>query len=228
MADDEILSLPLPDFAKLGVVESNDQLYLPVEVRRRTKTGGVEADEVLLCEPTNRQRFQARVDARAYCKARQLDADLDKDHFENIENVALLTYALRDKKTQGQLEPNVDSLLDRYHDSTLAELWGKLNKWCEMLDPRFGELSKERLWQVIEGMARGNLLPLVGMPTYAQSTCFSLMAVEACSSPNAPSWITSSGTSSAEPSTESSSSESSAPASSTSSSKASKRRRKKA
>lgn len=210
MADDEILSLPLPDFASLGVIEGDDRLYLPTQIRWRKVDGSVGSDDILMTEPTNRQRFQARIDARVYCEARKLDPERDKDHFDNVENIALLTYALRDKKTRGQLEPSVESLLDRYPDSTLTELWGKLNKWVEMLDPRFGELTKEQLWQVVEGMARGNLLPLVGMPTYAQSTCFSLMAVEACSSPNAPSWVTSSETSSSEPSIDSSSSASSA------------------
>lgn len=214
---DEILSLPLPDFAALGVLEEKGRLYLPVAIRRRSVTGEVESQDVLLCEPTNRQRFQARIDARDYCGKRKLEPVADKDYFENVENVALLTFALRDKKTRGQLEPNVEALLERFPDSTLAELWGKLNKWCEMLDPRFGELSSERLWQVIEGMSRGNLLPLVDMPTYGQSTCFALMAVEACNSPGAPSWITSRATSSSDASTESSSSGSSEPDSSSAS-----------
>jgi len=213
---DEILTLELSpeDFERLGVLEEDDCLYLPTEVRRRGKDGQNKIDRVLLTEPTNRQRFQARIDARAYAQDRELHEEKDRDYFEQIENVALLTYALRDYQTKGQLEPNVEALLDRFPDSTLTELWVQLNKWIEMLDPRYGRLSKEELWTAIAGLARGNLDPLARMPTYAQSTCFALMAREACSSPNAPSFARLPGTSDSDSSTPTESTPASAPDSS--------------
>lgn len=213
----DILSLEEADFTALGVVEHAERLYLPTKVRRRDAKGGLVEDPVLIVEPTNAQRFQSRIDAKSYCsqiRGGGLDREEDKDYFEQIENVALLSYALRDPATRGQLEPDVESLLARYPDSTLAELWGQLNKWCEMLDPRFGKMSAEELWQVVAGLSRGNILPLVAMPTYAQSTCFVLMAKEASSSPNAPSWLTSPETSPSDASEETSSSPASGKASS--------------
>jgi hypothetical protein len=109
-------------------------------------------------------------------------------------------------KTRGQLVAGgLAELLRTYADATLAEVWGTLNQWTELNDPRFGEMSAEKLWQVVTGLAGGNLLPLVRMPTYAQSTCIALMAREALLSPSAPSWVRSPGTSSSEPLTVSSS-----------------------
>ena len=186
-----LIKLTLEDFTSLGVESTGGKLYLPVELRRRTASGGVETQErALLTIPDVPQKMRARSESRAYGqKEWKLDLDRDAQQFSDLENYAILTFALRDVKTRGQLVAGgLEELLRTYADATLAETWGILNQWTEINDPRFGELSHEQLWKVISGLARGNLLPLARMPTFAQSTCFALMAKEACFSPNAPSW----------------------------------------
>lgn len=212
---DGLVKLTLDDFQTLGVEAHDGRLYLPVELRRRNATGGVDAQErALLMIPSVPQKMRARAESRAYGqKEWKLDLDRDREQFNDLENYAILTFALRDVKTRGQLiAGGLVELLQSYADSTLAEVWGTLNQWTEMNDPRFGEMSAEKLWQVIAGLAGGNLLPLVRMPTYAQSTCFALMAREALLSPNAPSWARSPVTSPPAPSTTTSSPDASADA----------------
>lgn len=221
MADtDELVRLATTDFSALGVVEDDKGLYLPTQVRRRAKNGKAEVmEEILLRCPSTLQRMRARTMAREFCtKELGLDLTLDAKQFDDFENYAILCFAIRDPKTRGQLEPDLRALVERYTDQMLAEVWAKLNVWTDMMDPRYGELSAEKLWQVIVGVAGGNLLPLVAMPTYGQSTCIAAMAAEALLSPTAPSWARSRGTSPPAPSPDASSSESSETASSKTSS----------
>jgi len=200
----------LQDFTSLGIVEDDGDLYLPTELRRRNKTGGVDSEPVLLRMPTNHQRYRARRDAETYAREQfGFTVEHHAKQIDEIENYALLAYAIRDSKTRGQLEPDLGSLIARFSDATLTECWARLNVWTDVCDPRFGEMPAEKVWQVIAGLAAGNLLPLVGMHTYEQNTCFLLMAKEACCSPNAPLWLTSPATwrsdSSTRPSSETSS-----------------------
>jgi hypothetical protein len=205
---DGLVKLTLTDFGSLGVEASDGKLYLPVELRRRARDGSVEVQErALLTIPTVEQKLRARMESRAYGqKEWKLDAERDAQQYSDLENYAILSFALRDVKSKGQLVAGgLVELIRTYSDATLTECWGTLNQWTELNDPRFGELAHDQLWKVISALAAGNLLPLVHMPTYAQSTCFALMAREACSSPNAPSWARSPETSSSAPSTETSS-----------------------
>lgn len=210
------IRLALEDFEALGVVEDERGLYLPTTLRRRGRTGRAETqEEVLLAMPSTMQRFAARRMARAFfVEELGLDEEKDRSQFSDVENYAILTFAVRDPKTRGQLEPDIRSLVERFSDRALAEAWARLNVWVDMMDPRFGDLKAEELWQVVAAVSRGNLLPLVRMPTYAQTTCIALMAAEALASPNAPSWLHSPATSGSGSSPGNSSSESSGPESS--------------
>jgi hypothetical protein len=207
MADDPVRSrveLTLEAFEQLGVeADAEGKLYLPVQLRRRGADGkAVVAAKALLTIPTNRQRFRARADSRALGLRFGLDLDRDKAQFDEIENYALLAFCLRDPETRGQLVPNAETLLDEYTDSALAEVWAQLNQWCELQDPRYGDLTTEQLWRVIAAVAvGGTALPLSAMPGFEQATCIVLMARAALHSPSAPSWLASPSTSAAASST---------------------------
>jgi hypothetical protein len=91
---------------------------------------------------------------------------------------------------------DAERLLQRYETQSLVEVWGVYNTWIDMLDPRFGQMDPEQLWQTIVRIARGRTpAPLLSMPGHVQATCIVLMASAACDSPTRPSWLQSSETS---------------------------------
>lgn len=186
-------TLGLGAFKELGVFEKDGKLYLPTTIKVRTEIGGVGvADEVLLTAASPEQRYTARSKARDWAAKRKLDLDRDVRYVDEMENYWLLAYALRDKQTRSQLEETAQSLIERYNDFSLKEVWHRYNHWCELIDPRYGELSNEQLWQVIAEVAStGTLLPLVAMPGFEQSTSIVFMARAAAVSPSAPSWLSS-------------------------------------
>lgn len=188
---DQAVAFVVDNWDALGVEEHAGMLYLPASIKRRTKAGGVESTSVALRNVSNHHKFKCRSMARDYAKQYELDLDRDAALVEEIENFALLTFALRDPKPpHDQHVPSLTALLDRYDAQSLAEVWGRYNSWVEMLDPRFGEMSEDDLWNcIVRIAAEKNAGFLAAMPGYAQATCIVFMARAALTSPTRPSWL---------------------------------------
>lgn len=193
MAEDPIdkaVSFAIENWEALGIAEHQGVLHMPASIKRRQKDGKVQETAVMLRNVTNQHRFTCRKLARQYAEMIKLDLDRDADYVSEIENYALLAYAVREPKTFDQHVPGVAELVDLYDAQSLAELWGVYNAWIEMLDPRYGELSSEQLWQVIVRIAKEKTIrPLAGLPGYEQHSCIVAMASQALLSPNRPSWL---------------------------------------
>lgn len=186
----------IDNWDSLGVEEQDGVLHMPAAIKRRNKTGGLDAVPVMLRNVTNAHRFRARTQARDFALSLKFDLDRDAAIVEEIENYAILAYAIREaKKPFDQHVPNVDELLRLYDTQSLVELWGVYNVWVEMLDPRFGEMSSDQLWQTIVRIAKEKTpVPLVSMPSVMQYSCIVAMAEVALNSPTRPSWLQSSST----------------------------------
>jgi hypothetical protein len=187
---DRAVRLTLDNWAELGIEEHEGVLHMPASIKRRNKTGGVDEVPVMLRNVTNVHKHRARVLARDLAGKMKLDLDRDRDLIEQIENYAILSYAVRDPKTYDQHVATAGELLERYDTQSLAELWGRYNLWVDMLDPRYGELEAEQLWRVIARIAsEKNPSPLAGLAGFEQASCIVLMAVAASNSPTRPSWL---------------------------------------
>lgn len=195
---EQVTRLVLENWESIGVEEYDGILHLPASIKRRDKTGGIVEVPVMLRNITNAQRFRARTASREWAKTLNLDLDRDADLVETLENYSILAYAIRDAG-DAQFTQHVDTgetLWRMYDQQSLSELWGRYDAWIRMLHPSFGEWDAEQMWQVIARIRRGaDVTPLAVMPGIAQASCILLMAREACCSPNAPSWLQSSGTS---------------------------------
>jgi hypothetical protein len=193
MAEDPVekaVQFTIDNWDSLGVEEHQGVLHLPASIKRRDKTGKVSDRKVMLRNVTNAHRFTCRKIARAYAAKLELDLDRDADYILEIENYSILAYAIREPKTFDQHVPGVAELVDLYESQSLAELWGIYNAWVEMLDPRYGALTDDQLWQAIARIAKEkNITPLVGMPGFEQHTCIVAMASQALLSPTRPSWL---------------------------------------
>lgn len=189
-AVDRAVSFTLDNWEQLGVREHGGILHMPATIKRRTVKGGVEATEVMLRNVTHEHRHKARHRAREHALREKLDLDRDSDFVTELENYQILVYAIRDPKTYIQHAKDLDTLLGHYEPQSLIELWGRYQTWCAMLDPRFGELTSDQLWQVIARVAREKTpLPLADLGTPDQFTCIVAMAMAALASPTAPSWL---------------------------------------
>lgn len=194
MADtpvDKAVAFTLENWEALGIVDQGGVLHMPAKIQRRNAKGLVDETTVMLRNVTNAHKHTCRVSARKHALSIDLDLDRDKDLIDDIENYAILAFAIRDAQPPFiQHVPDVATLIKTYDAQSLATLWGVYNSWVEMLDPRFGELSAEQLWQTIVRVANeANTSPLVELPGYAQHTCIVLMAREALRSPTRPSWL---------------------------------------
>jgi hypothetical protein len=188
---DKAVAFVVDNWDGLGVEEQGGVLYLPAKIKRRTKAGGVEDEPVTLRNVTNHHKFKCRAMARQYAKGFELDLDRDATLIDEIENYALLSFAIRDPKPPfDQHVPTLPALIERYDTQSLAEVWGRYCAWVEMLDPRFGELSEDDLWNTIVRIAaEKNPGFLAATAGHAQATLIVFMAKEALNSPRRPSWL---------------------------------------
>lgn len=174
---------------ELGIVEDETgALLLPVELRKRTKDGGVKGQAAMLRPLENRQKISARKRAREWFEELALDYEKDKDFFDELENYQLLAFALRDADPPHlQHEYDAKALFDRYSSGELMSTFERLQQWTDVCDPRYGDLEAKEMWEVIQRIARdGNPSFLAGMRSFEQLTCITFMAQEASRSPRAP------------------------------------------
>lgn len=195
-AVETVTRLILDNWESIGVEEHDGVLHMPAMIKRRDKTGGIAGDRVMLRNVTNPQRFRCRTESRSWALELGLDLDRDRDLVDQLENYCLLAFAVREPDQFTQHVPDGRTLFKLYAPASLDELWGIYDAWVRMLHPSFGTWDAEKMWQVIAKVRAGaDLTPLAVMPGIEQASCMLLMASEACNSPNAPSWLRSSETS---------------------------------
>ncbi len=191
--------LTLENWGELGIVAHEGDNYVPDSIRRRGPDGGIIEVPITLRIVTNKQRRRSRVLARKWALStdEDLDLKLDEDLISDMENICILAYAIRDREPPFiQHIPDGQSLAEKYDHQCLTALWARYDTWVQMQHPDFGKYDAEKLWRIIaEVRAGADIRPLAVMPGFEQATCMLLMAREACASPNAPSWLLSSGTS---------------------------------
>lgn len=224
MADEvrQVVELILENWEQIGVVEGDGGvLYMPASIKRRNAKGGVSEERVYLRNLDNPQRVKCRVQARAWAAELKLDPEKDGDLTRELENYEILAYAIRvpdasfDPEAPATEEPalggpakprkkpffsqHVESgktLWKLYDMQSLGEIWGVYDAWVRMLHPSFGTWDGEKLWRTIAAVKAGSTIaPLAVLPGIEQASCLLFMAREACLSPNRPSWLASSGTS---------------------------------
>ena len=191
-----VVQLVLDNWDTLGVVEGDGGiLYLPSSIRWRNPKGGIAEDKVFLRQVTNQHRWKARTRSRQWATKVGLDLDRDADLVEDLERAELLAFAVRDEQFVQHI-PDGETLAKLYEPGSLEELYSRWEAWTRMVHPSFGEWNAEDMWQVIARVRAGSTItPLAVMPGRAQANLLLFMAREAALSPNAPSWLRSSETS---------------------------------
>ena len=193
---ERVVQLTLENWEAIGVVEGDGEvLHLPTSIKKRGKTGGLTEQRVFLRNVTNQHRFKARTRSREWAKELGLDLDRDADLVEDLERAELLAFAVRGEAFEQHVLDG-KMLVRMYDPGSLEALYSEWEAWTRMLHPSFGQWEAAELWQVIARVRAGSTItPLAVMPGRAQANLLLFMAREAALSPNAPSWLRSSETS---------------------------------
>jgi hypothetical protein len=181
-------------FESLGVQDSAHGPLLPATLRARNASGGFEEKEIMLMTLDEPRRNKARVRAREWALKQKLDLDRDKDLVDQLENFEILAYVIREPvanpdKTHDQIYPTGEHLYQVWKKAPLTEIWGILDAWENVTNPRFGDLDRDELWRVAQEVAKKGVRPLMSIGGIEQHNFILLMAKAALSSPMAPSWL---------------------------------------
>lgn len=173
------------NWEELQTMEFAGYLLFPEELQRRRKDGTFESIPVMLRVPREHEMRKARVQARQWAKDEGLVPELDPDLFDNMDTMCTLALAIRNiTEPHEPFEPDPKRLEQVYDRVCLDALWGKLEAYRTVLDPRPDTLSETETMAVIAAVAKvGNLVPLAAFGGRSQNSLVVSMARQLVSSP---------------------------------------------
>lgn len=203
------LSEPIPELGnrtweELEVVTHEDgHLLFKDQIRRRKADGSVEGIPVRVRIVRTQEIAEARAETRQlFGRIKSLDPDRDKDVFDELEQVCILSHAIRTFETPYSQFASYDELLTGYDEGSLQDIIGRIQALRQLLDPRESQLTEDQIWATIFAVAkRGHLFPLTDIAGFEQPSCIAFMASQAMRSPRGRAWLQSSGNSMPTPST---------------------------
>lgn len=182
------------------VLEHDGQLYYKTALEIRQKDGTTKPVDVVICTIDDEQMMTARLRAKKRLQDKGLELAADADLLATAENLETLAFSIRDPEPPHlQHVANGTELGARYGKTRcLQRISSELDAWTRTVDPRFGELPQEDLWELINMVARGDIIrPLACIDGHAQIAYMIISAQRALESPNAPSSLRSAWTSEA-------------------------------
>lgn len=184
-------------WSELEIIEhpTTGHLMFPDVLRQRGTDGKIRETKVRVRICRDLELASARGETRVLFKSIQsLDEDRDHDVFRELEQLVILSYAIRTYDAPHAQFARADELGSRYDSGCLEDILGRITALRRMLDPRLSNLSTDQLFEVIHRVARGStILPLTGIAGFEQPSCIHFMACRAMESPTAQSWLQSRG-----------------------------------
>lgn len=172
------------------ITHESGRLLFPDKVRSRDAKGKVTETKVVVWVPVPTDTVAARAEARRWFKTMpELDADRDKNLFEEMEQLCLLARAIRTfDDPHPQWKTHVE--LASCDEGSLKDIQERINAYKALIDPREPVTTEDAFWRMLSEVVRKrNILPLLDIVGHEQPSCIVRMAQEALSSPTAPSWL---------------------------------------
>ena len=188
-------------FAELEVARhESGRLMFAGELRRVDENGVVRGQKIRICVPTPADQIEARVRARALFRSKKdLDPERDKDLFDELEQICLLSVAVRTYEPPHSQFAAPEELA-QYDEGSLRDLLERINALKSALDPRVDALDDGAFWELVVQVAEsGTLYPLAGIDGRVQRSSLVRMAREALASPTGRSFAQSRASSTPEP-----------------------------
>lgn len=155
----------------LEILEHADHLLFPDKLYKRKKDGSFDEKEVMLRVPRDYELRKARVTARQIAVNEGIDEEKDKDLFDNLETVCILSVAIRNNTHPFEPWEPDPLILERKYDKTcLAQIWAKVETLSTIVDPKPDQISKEEMYALTAALSsERNLLPLHVYGSVAQT-----------------------------------------------------------
>lgn len=176
---------------ELEVVNHKDGHLLFKDFLRRKKPDGTfEMIEVRVRIVRMLEIAQARAEARQWLAELKLSEEKDRDIFEELEQVCILSHAIRDKDAPYPQHYDARALVDIYDEASLKDILGRIEELKTRLDPRVELRDPDEVWRMVERVARaGHLAPLTDIAGHEQTSFVVFMASQAMSSPTGVAWL---------------------------------------
>lgn len=139
----------------LEAMEFAGYLLFPAELYRRRKSGDFERVKIALRVPRQHELRGARVRARQLAAEQGLDLDRDADMVSDLENVCILSVAIRNATEPHEpYEPDPARLERVWDKASLAQLWQKLDALYQVIDPAPSSMSEGELLVLLAKIAK--------------------------------------------------------------------------
>lgn len=160
------------DWGELEVLEHAGYLLFPDTLIKRERDGTFKQIPVTLRVPREPDMRKARVAARAIFQKEGLDEKADRVMFANLENFCILSQAIRNATPPHEpWEDDPQVLESKYDKSSLVQLWEKLERLHQVIDPAPDKISKQEMVLLIAAIAKErNLGPLAVYGSAAQTS----------------------------------------------------------
>lgn len=176
---------------ELQAIENNDRVLFPDHIKKRKADGTVDRVDVMFQVPREPDHRAAKIKARTIGIKEGFDLDRDKDVFEQLENICLLSICIRNKTHPYEpWEPDPLALEKKYDSSSLSAAYDAMDCYAGMIDPRPDDLSEMDCWSLVAAMAKAkNTYPLLVCGRDSQSTLVLFMADQLANSQAYKSWL---------------------------------------
>ncbi len=163
---------------ELEAIEFSDRLLFPDVLHVRKKSGEFEQIKVAFRVPRSPELREARAEARVLAKENEIDPELDKDLFGDLDCSCILWRAIRN--STAPYEPyalDVEELEKKFDRDVLKLAWAKLEGYRRVVDPRPAAITREQVLAVVASIAKKrDISPLHVFDSPAQSSCVVFMA----------------------------------------------------
>jgi hypothetical protein len=142
-------------WGELEVLEHYGYLLFPDSIYKRKKDGTFDEIKVCLRVPRQHELRKARVEARRIAMEDGLDLDRDKDLFNDLETICILSMAIRNRATPHEsMIPEPRELERDYDRACLMQIWAKLDALHQVVDPAPHKISEEEMFALIAAIAK--------------------------------------------------------------------------
>jgi hypothetical protein len=168
------------DWKGLEVLEQDGRILFPDKIYKRSVDGSFEGHAVLLQVPREPDLRWARLEARRLAMESKppLDPERDRDLIENLEAMCLVSRCMRDPKVPArEFDPDPEHLEAAWDKGALTQIYEKLDRLAQVLDPRPESISEDEMFAVVAAIVKArNILPLAVYGPAAQNICVVTMA----------------------------------------------------
>lgn len=171
-------------WGELEAVERGDHLLFPEKLWKRNKAGKFEVTPIMVQVPRMGDMRKARALAHVIAREDGIDPKFDSHLFDDLENVCIMAYAVRDATSpysfmfaRDKDTPDPRMLERKFDEGSLSHLWSRLAPYKQLLNPQLTRVTRDEFMAVIAAIAeRRDIAPLLAIDGLARDSCIVTMA----------------------------------------------------